>query len=356
MEIIADDRENSVSEYFKPLSEKHHIGYQKKRITIGDFAIVNNGKIIVIVERKTWTDLAASIRDGRKENIQKLLWLREQTGCLIMYIIEGNPFYYEDKTISRMSIKSMRSHLDHLMFRDGVQVVYSSGVDFTASRLFEFARNITTIKRSDLQLTSDQPAIKNDLPPINKINIDGDDEPKKADKEDKSNIEPIAEPSLSTTNPQSLLSTADQNFRKPIEALMLDVIPGVSSLLATVLAENNITIRKLYSRSCSLEFIANCKYPTGIMVGLVKAHNVCNVYKLFQGDSLGAAHFRVRLLSSIPGISSKLANVILNTFSFLDIMDGKISKEQLKNMSVGKRKLGPSATDKIFKFLEIPNN
>jgi ERCC4-type nuclease len=351
MEIIADDRENSVSEYFKLLSEKYHIGYQIKRITIGDFAIVRDGKIIVIVERKTWTDLAASIRDGRKENIQKLLWLREQTGCIIMYIIEGNPFYNEDKTVSRMSIKGMRSHLDHLMFRDNVHVSYSSGVDFTANRLFEFARNITTIRS---QVSNDTPAqideVKTPAPIPISINIDCD--------EDDNPPKPIVSNGMGENNESSdkvLLSTKDQNFRKPIEALMLDVIPGVSSLLATVLADNNITIRKLYSRECSLEFIANCKYPTGVMVGLIKAHNICNIYKMFHGDSLAAANFRVRLLSSIPGISAVLASIILNTFSFTDIMDGKISKEQLKNLKVGKRKLGPSVTDKIFKFLEIPD-
>ena len=43
--------------------------------------------ILFVIERKTWTDLASSLRDGRKENNKKLLKIREETKCQLIYLI-----------------------------------------------------------------------------------------------------------------------------------------------------------------------------------------------------------------------------------------------------------------------------
>ena len=68
MELIVDDRERAIITYLERLTH-----FKVERITVGDYAFVYKGKVILIVERKTLADLAASIKDGRMLNNLKLL-------------------------------------------------------------------------------------------------------------------------------------------------------------------------------------------------------------------------------------------------------------------------------------------
>lgn len=147
IEIIADDREKYVIPFLKEQSDKLNISYKVERINIGDFAISYNNRIVAIIERKTWVDLAQSMRDGRKQNIQKLLDLRKQTGCLIVYLIEGIACPPEKSFFSNIPYRYLRSHLDHLIFRDGVSVMHSSSHEYSAFRLLELARNYLTLDK-----------------------------------------------------------------------------------------------------------------------------------------------------------------------------------------------------------------
>ena len=99
MEIIVDDREKAVFPYLEDASHKYLIDYKIQRNEVGDYAICYKGYIMMIIERKTWEDLAASMRDGRKTNVQKLISVREKTGCQIAYLIEGNATPPFDKSM-----------------------------------------------------------------------------------------------------------------------------------------------------------------------------------------------------------------------------------------------------------------
>jgi len=71
MEIIVDDRERAIVQYMQQYSDELHINFKVKRLEVGDYAIVYKNHIICTIERKTWIDLAAIMRDGRKENVNK---------------------------------------------------------------------------------------------------------------------------------------------------------------------------------------------------------------------------------------------------------------------------------------------
>ena len=92
--------DNREKELIKILEEK---GYNMilENLDIGDiqFLDLTTKDIIIVIERKTWTDLAASFRDGRKENIHKLQQYREQTGAKIAYLIEGKAFPSKSLTL-----------------------------------------------------------------------------------------------------------------------------------------------------------------------------------------------------------------------------------------------------------------
>jgi ERCC4-type nuclease len=139
--IIIDDREKALFCYF----EKLMFHFEIKRLSIGDYLIRNGENIICIVERKTWKDLSQSFRDGRKKNIEKLEKLRNETGALIMYIIEGTPRPSDKRKFARISHKNLRAHLDHLMFRNNVHIQHTLNKRDSIRRLNEICRNLLTL-------------------------------------------------------------------------------------------------------------------------------------------------------------------------------------------------------------------
>ena len=63
MILICDDREGKVHPHLEAHTEnkgKIPLNYEIKRMTVGDYAITHNDQILIIIERKTWSDLAAS--------------------------------------------------------------------------------------------------------------------------------------------------------------------------------------------------------------------------------------------------------------------------------------------------------
>ncbi|NDH07927.1 hypothetical protein EBX93_18775, partial [bacterium] len=85
---------------------------------------------------------------GRKENVGKLLKLRELTNCKILYLIEGNPIPNDNKHYGKIPTKQLRAHLDHLMIRDSIHIINSHDQENSAKRIFELIRNFSTIKPS----------------------------------------------------------------------------------------------------------------------------------------------------------------------------------------------------------------
>ena len=146
MELIIDDREKHVIEFIDSASQKYKIKCTIKRLEIGDFAICYKNHILLIIERKTWKDLSASLRDGRKNNVEKLITLRNKTKCQIAYLIEGKIAYKPDYKIARIPYKNLRAHLDHLAFRDTIHMIQTGSVSDTASRLCELCQNFLTNK------------------------------------------------------------------------------------------------------------------------------------------------------------------------------------------------------------------
>src|SRR5271170_5061855 len=82
---------------------------------VGDYTIMLPSKIdsskniiAAVFERKTWRDLAASIKDQRAisqhKNLQKF---RIENGCYIYYIIEGNMSYQDDTLIAHIPFKNL---------------------------------------------------------------------------------------------------------------------------------------------------------------------------------------------------------------------------------------------------------
>jgi ERCC4-type nuclease len=320
MEIIVDDREQAILPYLEDQSNTYHIDYKIQRNEVGDYAICYKGFICVIIERKTWLDLSASMRDGRKDNVKKLLKLREDTGCQIAYLIEGDATPPFNKKFGRLPLKNLRAHLDHIAFRDQIHMIYSRNQEYTAERLFELAKNYLSL-----------------------------DLIKELDHKEKTvtggNTEKLKE------HQASAVSVKEQVLR---------CIPGIGSVISAILATNDISIKMLYESTTSeetllttTETIAQYKYNTGAILGLAKANKIMSgVKRLFTSSSEASHKSRVRLLTTIPLISKATAEKLLDVFNLLDILDGTLSAAELARFQkTEKAKLGQKAASNIIQYL-----
>jgi crossover junction endonuclease MUS81 len=84
IKLLVDNRERAVIDHLD------NIDFETCPLSVGDFQFWEDDVLLMVIERKTYTDLAASIKDGRyAEQKFRLEELRSDTGCSIVYFIEG---------------------------------------------------------------------------------------------------------------------------------------------------------------------------------------------------------------------------------------------------------------------------
>ena len=93
-ELIIDNREN----YLIQLFEKNNIPISKQNLDIGDIIIQYQSKPIIIIERKTLTDLSSSIKDGRYKE-QKIRLVNTHKTAKKIYLIEKIGHFTLDNSI-----------------------------------------------------------------------------------------------------------------------------------------------------------------------------------------------------------------------------------------------------------------
>ena len=132
----------------KPKSlENHEI--RSERLPLGDIILHDPSqgqqKDIVIFERKTLNDLAASIRDGRyKEQSFRLIETAAATGFHthnIVYIIEGDLAQYNERH-SQITKTALQSAMVSLMYYKGFSVIRTMNVGETAEFIINFADKV----------------------------------------------------------------------------------------------------------------------------------------------------------------------------------------------------------------------
>jgi len=128
MELHIDNRERELIRSFDTFNPK------LSNLELGDIAIKYNGKTFAVFERKTLSDLAASIKDSRYKNQKKRL-LENYDVKQIYYIIEGVLDYAElgldDIKINGISKNTLLSCIYNMAFRDHIQVFRTTGIDQT---------------------------------------------------------------------------------------------------------------------------------------------------------------------------------------------------------------------------------
>ena len=129
------------------LATNHEI--KSERLPLGDIILHDprqgQQKDIVIFERKTLADLAASIRDGRyKEQSFRLIETAAATGFHthnIVYIIEGDLARYDEQH-TQITKTALQSAMVSLMYYKGFSVVRTMNVGETADFILHFADKV----------------------------------------------------------------------------------------------------------------------------------------------------------------------------------------------------------------------
>mgnify|MGYP003683527841 CR=1 FL=1 len=111
-----------------------------QQMDVGDFLFLQNGKPLLVVERKTYEDLAASIADGRYTEQKARM---QQFECPNKaYLIEGSYPATEKIGYTRVTTKAIDSSLLGLAIRDGYQIIYSQGLDHTKELLLKIQKKL----------------------------------------------------------------------------------------------------------------------------------------------------------------------------------------------------------------------
>jgi len=134
MNLICDERERNGPLLHLPDS------VIVRTITTGDYAIVHGEDLLHVIERKTWSDLAASIKDGRfKSQLESLA----QLGCPYYVLIEGNMTFARDHLIGGIPFHKLDAVLHELYFKN-IPVIRTKNSQHTADFLIDFLHRAET--------------------------------------------------------------------------------------------------------------------------------------------------------------------------------------------------------------------
>ena len=117
MEIILDNREHALITSIKNLPKSDEITISVEQLCLGDILIRENGKDIILIERKTYNDLLSSIKDSRfSEQSYRLSNTSGLNTHSIMYLIEGNINSITDLIEKKLEYFYQAIHVNLLMY------------------------------------------------------------------------------------------------------------------------------------------------------------------------------------------------------------------------------------------------
>ena len=100
--------------------------------------------VLAAIERKSHQDFAASFKDGRHDNVKKMIALRAATGCALFYFVEGPAFPDVSQRFSGIPFANILAAMTRLMVSDGIFVVQTESAAHSAKRLLDFVRVFDT--------------------------------------------------------------------------------------------------------------------------------------------------------------------------------------------------------------------
>ena len=148
MKIKIDMREKALINKIVPLCNILHlkVDISVELLPLGDILIVDDNDVeLLIIERKTLNDLAASIKDGRYEEQAFRLNNNMVHNHNIIYLIEGDLNLYSDK-YTRIPKKTLYSAIFCLNYYKGFSVIRTIDISDTAEFLLRIVDKLSREK------------------------------------------------------------------------------------------------------------------------------------------------------------------------------------------------------------------
>ena len=136
--LIIDCREHKIIKKLK-LNARPVPEHQTKQLDVGDFMYLDpvSKQPLLVIERKTYEDLASSIQSGRFYEQKHRLRSFE---CMFhAYLIEGP---YPRKMYGRISSSALDSAIMGLSVRDKFSVIFSNNLDHTVNILTKIIKKL----------------------------------------------------------------------------------------------------------------------------------------------------------------------------------------------------------------------
>ncbi len=306
--ILIDDREDETHPHFDDLgSERKCEAGPPQRLVTGDYAVYFYDILRVLIERKTWDDLAGSIVNGRlDEQLARMATVRSELAdpgqCTLILLVEGTP----RKIHKRIPMKNLIAKLDHIMFRNEAHIIYTCDPRDTARRVYRMVDNL------NVDLTY-RPAVK--------AEGGGDGNDVRQNEEEKHALPRVDIPDdLTQQRPR-------EDVRVVVD--MLSAVPQLALNTARVIVAAGWSVRSMMQRTVAE--IAELTYESGTHIGETRARKIHN--------SLRSAKCWSNILTTINGITKKTAAEIVAELDYKKVAewtaDGIANVHKTEKKTVG---------------------
>jgi ERCC4-type nuclease len=364
--------------------------------TVGDYTILlpskldqNKNIIAAVFERKTWKDLAASIKDKRSIHQHKSLTeFKEKNGCYAYYIIEGAISYAEDTDVAHIPFKNLHAKVRSLSLK-GTHSFQTKSQEHTAWLLANLGRDLARLYRQDLisfplqdiafaataatttttLIESLQQAVNQyKAGPNHQILVDalanvmtlaqGFATPAPTPSTDEFDITststsllpvPLTSSSVSAEGgtltsggrdivhiPQDLKTRVVRSYTDILMSMWCE-IPKVSSKAAPILMSKvdikDVICCPMESRSKMRDLMANLTFAGGTKIGIVKSDAIMQiaVIGVDQTATLVAQDIHAKILAQVPQVSLEVAGAILEKITLRKICETVRLKDRFRN-------------------------
>ena len=384
--IVIDTREDKVKPFFDNFISdiNRKFNFQKlttvvKQITIGDFCIIVNGKPRLMIERKTWADLSASIKDKRiNGQTEKMLKFREENPeCQLIYIIEGRAFISKDTKIARIPYNNLIAKLRHSFLRDNIAHIQTKSELHTAEMIVDFANDIYNIEKElrDKKRRDEKGKEKDsgenhntnetnvsfegndELSENNNKNLDsfeGGDKGNENNEDNDNTIEgneeknencsfleyEVAERNMILSEIPDSLTERHKLSVERININIIRQIPKVGEPTAIILCRK-YTIQEILLKEISKEDLSTIMLPSGTKIGLNRAESILSGVDLIA--------IQQKMLTEIDGINKNTSIIIISSYKLPQIIRGEVPVKTLASIQkTPTRKLGPVVAQRII--------
>lgn len=150
MELCLDVREQKVISLLRS-QHNDNLTITTESLNMGDMIYKKDGEPVLVIERKTLSDLKASLCDGRyREQKCRLIQLRKDLGCPILYLLEGNLDIPSGHNISENTLLGC---IINIQIRDKLLVHRTFSLDETVTLLMKLGTQLLKLSTTPTSIS-----------------------------------------------------------------------------------------------------------------------------------------------------------------------------------------------------------